>query len=51
MTEDKASNHQGSMAYQPDGHEFEYAPGVGDDRDAWCAAVHRVVMSQIRLSD
>ena len=25
-----------------DEHEFEQAPGVGDDREAWCAAVHGV---------
>ena len=25
-----------------DGHEFEQAPGVGDGREAWHAAVHRV---------
>ena len=25
-----------------DGHEFEQAPGIGDGREAWCAAVHGV---------
>ena len=26
-------------------------PGVGDDREAWCAAVHMIVKSQTWLSD
>ena len=34
-----------------DGHESEYALGVGDGREAWCAAVQGVAKSQIRLSD
>ena len=32
--------------HQLNGHEFEQAPEVGDDRDAWCAAVHGVAKSQ-----
>ena len=28
-----------------DEHEFEQAPGVGDDREAWHAAVHKVAES------
>ena len=27
------------------GHEFEQAPGVGDGREAWRAAVHGVAES------
>ena len=28
-----------------DGCEFEQAPGIGDDREAWWAAVHGVTKS------
>ena len=28
-----------------DGHEFEQAPGAGDDREAWSAVVHGVAKS------
>ena len=34
-----------------DGHEFEQAPGVVMDREAWHAAVHGVAKSRTRLSD
>ena len=36
--------------HQLDGHEFEQAPGVGDGREAWHAAVHGVAKSQTGLS-
>ena len=39
------------LHHQLDGHKFEQAPGVGDDREAWCAAVHVVSKSQTRLND
>ena len=32
-----------------DGHEFEQAPGVGDDREVWHVAVHGVAKSQTQL--
>ena len=34
-----------------DAHEFEWTPGVGDDREAWRAAIHGVTKSRARLSD
>ena len=36
--------------HQLDGHEFEQAPGVGDGREAWRAAVHGVAKSRTQLS-
>ena len=33
-----------------DGHEFEWTPGVGMDREAWRATVHGVAKSWTRLS-
>ena len=36
--------------HQLNGHEFERAPGVGDDREAWRIAGHGVTKSQTRLS-
>ena len=37
--------------HQCHGHEFEYAPGVGDGLEAWCAAVHGVAKSWAQLKD
>ena len=34
-----------------DGRESEWTPGVGDDREAWRAAIHGVTKSRTRLSD
>ena len=31
--------------HQTNGHEFEYTLGVGEDREAWRAAVHGVAKS------
>ena len=33
------------------GYEFEQLQETGKDREAWCAAVHRVTKSQTRLSN
>ena len=37
--------------HQLNGHEFEWTPGVGDDREAWRAAFHGVTKSRTQLSD
>ena len=36
---------------QLDGYEFEHAPRVVMDREAWRAVVHGVAKSQTRLSN
>ena len=47
MTEDETVG----WHHQLSGHEFEQAPGVGVDREAWRAAVHGIAKSWTRLSD
>ena len=47
MTEDEMVG----WHHQLSGYEFGQTPGVGDGRDAWCAAVHGVAKSRTRLSD
>ena len=42
MTEDEMAG----WHRQPNGHEFEQAPGVGDGQGAWYAAVHGDTKSQ-----
>ena len=45
MTEDKMDG----WPHRLDGHV--QAPGTGDDREAWRAAVHGVTKNQTRLSN
>ena len=47
MTEDEIVE----WHHQLKGHEFEQAPDMVKDREAWCAGVHGVTKSQTRLSD
>ena len=47
MTEDEMVG----WHHQLDGHEFEQAPGLLMDREAWRAAVHGVTKNQTQLSD
>ena len=46
MTEDEMVG----WHHQLNGHEFEQAPGVVMDREAWCAVVHGVTKSWTQLS-
>ena len=41
MTEDERVE----WHHRLNGHESEHALGVGDGREAWCVAVHRVSKS------
>ena len=47
MTEDELVG----WHHRLNGHEFEQAPGVGMDREAWRTVVHVVTKSWTRLSD
>ena len=46
MTEDEMVG----WHHQLDGHDFEQAPELVKDREAWHVAVHGVTRSQARLS-
>ena len=47
MTEDEMAG----WHHRLDGHEFGWTPGVGNGRQAWCAAIHGVAKSWTRLSN
>ena len=47
MTEDEMVG----WHHRLNGHEFEQALGVGDDKEAWPAAIHGVTKSWTWLSD
>ena len=47
MTEDEMVG----WHHQLDGHEFEEDPGVGVNREVWCAAVQGVAKSWTPWSD
>ena len=47
MTEDKMVG----WHHRLKGHEFEQAPGDGEDKEAWHASVHEVKKTQTRLRD
>ena len=47
MTEDEIVG----WHHRLNGREFECTPGVGDDREAWRAAIHGVTKSWTRLSE
>ena len=47
MTEDEMVG----WHHRLNGHEFEQAPGVVMDREAWRAAVHGVAKGRTRMSD
>ena len=39
------------LHHRLDAHEYKQTPGVGDDREAWCAVAHGVAKSWARLSN
>ena len=45
MTEDEMAGWHHGL----DVREFEWTPGAGMDREAWCAVIHGVTKSRTRL--
>ena len=47
----RTDNEMVGWHHRVNGHEFEQAPGVGDDREAWCAAVYGVAKNRTQLGN
>ena len=46
-----SENEMAGTHHRLKGHEFEQVQVEGEQREAWCAAVHGVIQSRTRLSD
>ena len=46
-----SENEMAGTHHRLNGHEFEQVQVEGEQREAWCAAVHGVIKSRTRLSN